>query len=137
DELSGDLGQLLGASLRPAKMGRDGTTLDPAAFAQLLHKRGHPLAIGRRCGLAQVPDGRQLPRLLPARNERPRGCHAAEQRYDLAPLHSITSSARSRIDVGSSMPITLAVLRLTISSNFVACSTGRSAGFAPFKIFAT
>jgi hypothetical protein len=27
-------------------------------IAQLLHKQGHPLAIGRRCGLAQVPDGR-------------------------------------------------------------------------------
>ena len=44
--------------------------------------------------------------------------------------YSITSSARSRIAVGSSMPIALAVLRLTTSSNFVACSTGRSVGFA-------
>src|SRR6267378_954376 len=43
--------------------------------------------------------------------------------------HSITSSARNRIDIGSSMPIALAVLRLTISSNLVGCSTGRSAGF--------
>jgi len=30
--------------------------------------------------------------LLPARCERPR-CRAAEQRYELAPFHSITSSA--------------------------------------------
>src|SRR6516164_6334873 len=51
--------------------------------------------------------------------------------------HSITSSARSRIAVGSSMPIALAVLRLTTSSNFVACSTGSSAAFAPLQIFAT
>src|SRR6185369_10318142 len=35
--------------------------------------------------------------------------------------HSITSSARNRIDIGSSMPIVLAVLRLTISSNLVGC----------------
>src|SRR2546430_14243213 len=55
----------------------------------------------------------------------------------LASRHSITSLARNRIDVGSSMPIALAVLRLTTSSNFVACSTGRSAGEGPFSIFST
>src|SRR3989442_12843124 len=44
---------------------------------------------------------------------------AAEQRDELAPLHSITSSARSRIEVGSSMPIALAVLVLMTSSNLV------------------
>jgi hypothetical protein len=38
----------------------------------------------------------------------------------------LTSSARSRIDVGNSIPIALAVLRLTTSSNFVGCCTGRS-----------
>src|SRR5262249_11173106 len=31
-------------------------------------------------------------------------------------------------------PRAFAVLRLIISSNFVGCSTGRSAGFAPFRI---
>jgi hypothetical protein len=34
-------------------------------------------------------------------------------------------------------PSALAVLRLTTSSNFVGCSTGRSAGFAPRKILST
>src|SRR5215212_7197440 len=51
--------------------------------------------------------------------------------------HSINSSARNRIEVGSSMPISLAVLRLTTSSNFVGCSTGRSAGLAPLNILST
>jgi len=51
--------------------------------------------------------------------------------------HSITSSARSRIDVGNSIPIAFAVLRLTTISNFVTCSTGRSAGVAPRRILAT
>src|SRR5262249_49546304 len=60
-----------------------------------------------------------------------------KKRDELAAPHSITSSARSRIDVGNSTPISLAVLRLTISSNFVGCSTGRSTGFVPFRIFAT
>jgi hypothetical protein len=51
--------------------------------------------------------------------------------------YSITSSARKSIEVGSSTPIAFAVFKLTIISNFEACSTGRSAGFVPFKIFAT
>src|SRR5262249_19011577 len=74
--------------------------------------------------------------LLRARLERPRG-RATEQRDELAASHSITLSARSSTPVGNSMPIALAVLRLTISSNLAACSTGRSAGFAPLRIFAT
>ena len=51
--------------------------------------------------------------------------------------YSITSSARSRIDVGSSIPIALAVLRLMAVSNFVAWSTGKSPAFAPLRILAT
>jgi hypothetical protein len=46
DELSRDLGEALGASLRPAILDRDGTTLNPAEFAQPLHKGGNPLAMG-------------------------------------------------------------------------------------------
>jgi hypothetical protein len=52
-------------------------------------------------------------------------------------IYSITSSARTRIAVGTSRPSALAVLRLRIVSNFVARSTGRSVGFAPFKILST
>jgi hypothetical protein len=43
--------------------------------------------------------------------------------------YPITSSARMRIVGGTVTPIALAVLRLIRSSNFVGCSTGRSAGF--------
>src|SRR5262249_59316314 len=39
-----------------------------------------------------------------ARRKRPR-CRAAERRDKRAPFHSITSSARSRIDVGTDTPI--------------------------------
>ena len=54
---------------------------------------------------------------------------ASEQRDELAALHhSITSSARSRIAVGISTPMALAVLRFTTISNFVGCSIGKSAG---------
>src|SRR5437660_6477749 len=44
--------------------------------------------------------------------------------------HSITSSARSKSDVGTSMPSALAVLRLIASSVFVDCWTGSSAGLS-------
>src|SRR5262245_45726341 len=76
-------------------------------------------------------------RLLRARRERPCDGCAAEQRDEVAPPHSITSSARRRMDVGNSMPIAFAVLRLITVSKFVTCSTGRSAGFAPRKTLAT
>src|SRR5262249_36887438 len=48
-----------------------------------------------------------------------------------APLHSMTSSARSKNDSGMVRPSALAVVKLMTRSNLVGCSTGRSAGFAP------
>src|SRR5215831_11105218 len=72
--------------------------------------------------------------LLRARRERPRDCCAAEQRGEVAPLHSITSSARPESGSGTVMPSALAVLRLMKSSTLVACWTGRSAGLSPLRI---
>src|SRR5262249_2052598 len=70
--------------------------------------------------------------LLHARRERPHRS-SAEQQYELAPLHSITSSARAMSVGGISRPIALAAFKLMINSNLVGCSTGKSAGFAPLK----
>src|SRR5262249_32556153 len=75
--------------------------------------------------------------LLRARRKRPRDRRAAEQRDELAPVHSITSSATSSRSRGISRLSDLAVLRLITSSYLVGCSTGRSPGFAPFKILPT
>ncbi len=50
------------------------------------------------------------------------------------PCHSITSSARSRIDGGNVIPSALAVFRLTTRRNLLACSNGNSAGRAPLRI---
>src|SRR5262249_11601407 len=61
-------------------------------------------------------------------NHRDEG-RAAEERDELAPLHSITSSASASIVGGISRPSAFAVFRLMIISNLVACITGRSAGF--------
>src|SRR6516164_10244281 len=45
--------------------------------------------------------------------------------------HSMTSSARPINGNGIVKPSALAVFRLIINSTFVACWTGRSAGFSP------
>jgi len=62
---------------------------------------------------------------------------SSEKSAELPPPHSITSSARARSDGGTVRPSALAALRLITRSNFVGCSTGRSLGFAPFKILST
>src|SRR5262245_65251968 len=71
---------------------------------------------------------------LRPRRERPCDCRAAEQRDELAPPHSITSSARARSVAGTSMPSALALLRLITSSYLVGACTGRSAGFSPLRM---
>jgi len=48
--------------------------------------------------------------------------------------YSITSSAMASSEGAIGRPSALAVLRLMTRSNFVDCSTGRSAGFAPCRI---
>src|SRR6516225_2859011 len=84
----------------------------------------------------EEPDHRHR-RLLRARRERPRGRRAAEQRDELAPLHSITSSARASKIGEISKPKALAVLRLITNSNLVPCWIGKSDGFAPLRMLST
>ena len=48
--------------------------------------------------------------------------------------YSITSSAIASSIGGTSKPNALAVARLSTSSNFVGCITGRSAGFSPLRV---
>ena len=49
----------------------------------------------------------------------------------------MTLSAFASTFGGIVRPICFAAFRLMISSNFVGCSTGRSAGLAPFRILST
>jgi putative ABC transport system substrate-binding protein len=63
--------------------------------------------------------------------------HATESQDEIAPSHSITSSARARSIGEISRPTALAVLRLMTSSYFVGTSTGRSAGLVPLRILST
>jgi hypothetical protein len=66
-----------------------------------------------------------------------RNRRASEQRHELAPSHSITSSARASSDAGTSSPRAFAVRRLITSSYLVAACTGRSAGFSPLSMRST
>jgi hypothetical protein len=72
-------------------------------------------------------------RLLQQNLPQPDSCTAANS----VSVHSTTSLARATSMGGISRPSALAVLRLMISSNFVGCSIGRSAGFAPLITLTT
>jgi len=120
-------------SIRCAVFDRHVLAVDDANLAQTLPESIHQR---RWLGGSLVKESYRRKRLLRARSERPRH-RAAEASNELAPVHSITSSARARIESGIVSPIAFAVLRLMTMSNFVACSTGRSAGLAPLKILST
>src|SRR5262245_43601708 len=97
-----------------------------------LPRRGASLMALPTCRRRNQTTGRH--RRLPRESrQRPRGC-PAEQRDELAPPHSMTSSARASSVGGISRPMAFAVLRLIVSSNVVGCSIGKSAGLAPCKI---
>src|SRR5262245_4473397 len=79
-----------------------------------------------RCGVA-----------LGDRGGAPTACQgkdAREQRDELAPSHSITSSAVASKDAGMVRPSILAVEALMTNSNLLDCTTGKSAGFAPLRM---
>src|SRR5262249_13768473 len=84
-------------------------------------------------GIHEHADPAHLRLLCPCR-ERPRGCRTAEKRYELAPPHSITSSACARRLGGTAMPIIRAVGKLRTSSNLVGWMMGMSAGFSPLRM---
>src|SRR5262249_30937025 len=112
------------------------TTGGPAPWRQPWRQRG---AAGRSIvvGGGEVHQYAAAPHplaLLRAHRERPRDRRAADERDELAPLHSITSSAMASTPGGIIRPSSLAVFRLITSSNFVGSITGRSPGFSPLRM---
>ena len=90
------------------------------------------------CGSASARPGDNADPRHPRGLLRPR-CEGPSRRTakpcdELAPPHSITSSARASSESGTARPSALAVLRLIASSIFVGAWTGNSAGFSPLKI---
>src|SRR5262245_6983103 len=127
------------AGIGPAGIDPQVAALAPSQLAERLCERGEPgLPLGIvRGDIREHGDAPRAFALLPARRERPRGCRAAEERDELAPLHSITSSARARSVSGTVMPSTLAAFRFTTRSYLVGACTGRSAGFSPLRMRST
>src|SRR5262245_56488500 len=135
DEIIGECGQSIVLAIAPAVLDRRILALDIAGFAQAPTESGYA---GGECYSRSAVEktNHRHRRLLRPRRARPRG-RAAEQRYELASPHSITSSARSRNGSGIVSPSAFAVVRLMMRSNFVGCSTGMSPGFAPRRILST
>src|SRR5262249_5166840 len=109
--------------------------LDKASLGETLTERRQ--IVRSHLGRSAVEKPDHWHRLLPCtRRERPCS-RAAEQRYELPPLHSITSSASASSLSGIWRPSALAVLRLMTNSNLTGASTGKSAGLAPFRMRST
>ena len=86
-------------------------------------------SVGRRCSAESHP--RDLAVTCPAGARRARTASGVEPDRK---RHLMISSARANTGGGMVRPRALAVLRLITSSNFVGCSTGRSAGLAPLRM---
>jgi hypothetical protein len=89
----------------------------------------------------------ELVKAYPFAHERKANSFVCERQHHREPLrekrpraalaflpYSITSSASASSVGGMSRPSALAVFRLMMNSNFVACKIGRSAGFSPLRI---
>src|SRR5215469_4630329 len=98
DEIGGQFGQPIKATLRPAVFDRHILSLDVAGFAKPLAERGQTRC--KRAGLlaAQKTDDRH--RLLLRAQCARHNYRAAHQEQQFAPPHSATSSARGRIADG-------------------------------------
>src|SRR5262249_5506510 len=126
----------IGLTRRPSHVDIDVAADCPARLLQTLQKCGDaalPLRIVRGQVHEHADAPHTLARLLRTHRERPRR-RAADERDELAALHSITSSARASSVGGTSMPSARAVCRLITNSNLVGCTTGKSPGLAPLRI---
>src|SRR5262249_12249298 len=123
NQFSGQRRQAIVMAISPTVLNPEVLSVDETRFTQALPERCHTIGVRLRRPGAEGTDRRDT-RLLCARRERPCRRRAAEQRNELAALHSITSVARRRKDSGIFSPIALAVVRLMTSSNLVGCKTG-------------
>jgi len=98
DQLGRERRQTIDASLRESVFDRDIPANDKAPLLQSLQEPGPQRCFGPRGALAEIANDRQS-RLRRGAKRRERG-RPADDREELAAVHSITSSARARIDGG-------------------------------------
>src|SRR5262249_47791328 len=130
----------------------DVLSFDPSKFTELLPKRLQDNCTTGSCAIIQVTYAGDFSRLLSVGKRnicQKKSCQQPESDSLLhvfflaswltpfASFHLISLFARASSSGGIVRPICFAVLRLITSSNFVGCSTGRSAGLAPFRILST
>src|SRR5215813_8781721 len=135
---------LFGAG-RPARVDAHIMAVDPAQFPQPAQERRDAGSAFRivRGGAHEHADTSHLVGLLRARRERPGDGRAAEERYELAAFHSITSSASSRRRArersaarlsrargGDFSVCAMLLLIAAIGTTWMACDEGRQA-FTP------
>jgi len=96
------------------------------ASLELIVARPRPLAPIAKCSDRCSFGGRHRPALRASQ------LWAQQQK---SCLYSITSSASNCREFGTSIPSDFAAFKLMTSSNLVGCSTGRSAGFLPMRIW--
>src|SRR5262249_42997054 len=124
----------MGLIFRRTVFDQDVLTLDVACFLEALAEGCHEVRGVSERGVPQETNNRH--RLLRARRERPRR-RAAEQRDEIASLHSMTSSARASRVAGRVRPRSFAILRLSTNSNLTGAWTGSSPGFSPLRMRST
>ena len=135
DQIGSEAWEAFVSSLRPPVLDADVSPVDIAKLAKPLLER-FDKGGGRRTRVEHT-DARDLPCLLRLGGER-RGEDTNGAGEEGPPSdHWMTSSAPRSSDGGIVRPRALAVLRLITKSNFVGCSTGRSAGLAPLRILST
>src|SRR5262249_7135087 len=135
DQLGRIFAHGVGLAVAPAIVETNVLPDGPTRSLQGLRESGHaglPLGIvrGER---REHADASHPPALLRAPRARG-GRGRAEERYELAPSHSITSSARPSRSSGRVRPSALAVLRLMMSVYLSAPWIGKSPGLAPLRM---
>src|SRR5262249_27538799 len=117
NEVGGKLRDAIVSTRRVSLSDDDVSALNVAKRAQSASEGVKFLFIRSCC--SEKSNSGDLCRLLRAPREGPRHRRAAEQRDEVAPPHSITSSARASRLSGTVRPSALAVLRLITSSYLV------------------
>src|SRR5262245_60809369 len=97
DEVGHERRQAVVFAVQPMVLHRHVLALYVAGFGEAFTERACMARGAIERPTADKADHRHR-RLLRARRERPRGCRAAKKRDELAPSHSITSSASKRKD---------------------------------------
>src|SRR5262245_27792414 len=123
-------------SFGPTVVDRNGPAFDVAQFAEASTERGSKMGKPGGGCVGEITDYRHRLRLR-ARRDRPRRRSASEQLDELAPLHSITSSAWARSGSGTLRPSVFATLRFTTKSYLVGSWTGISPALTPLRMRST